>query len=564
MDEEKVKAIKEWEAPTKVSELRSFLGLANYYRWFIKGYSAKAAPLTDLLKKGKTWEWSKRCQFAFEWLKEAVTKEPVLALPNHTKVFELQTDASDFAIGGLNDNERRYTVQEKEMIAVVHCLRTWRHYLLGSWFLIKTKNIATSYFQSQRKLSPKQARWQDFLAEFDYVMEYKPGKANLVTDALSRKAKLAAMSKAKGDILEGIKEGMEHDPLARKLLKLAESGQTQRFWVEDDLLYTKGQRVYVPKWNNLRKMIIRECQDIPWASHQGQRRTYTLVEASYYWPQMKEEVEAYVKTCLVCQQDKVENQLPAGLLEPLPIPAHPWESVSMDFITCLPRSEGCGSIMVMVDRFSKYATFVASPADCTMEEATRLFLKNVVKYWGLPKVIVSKRDPKFTGKFWTELFKLLGSELHFSTSFHPQIDGQTKRVNALLECYLWHFVSANQTDWARLLDVAQFLYNLMRSEATNQSPFEIAIGQQPLTPLALAADYKGRSPLAAQVARSWNEEVDVARSYLDKAGRKMKKWADKRRRPKEYNLGDMVMLKLLPQQFKSFRKVHKGLIRRYE
>ncbi|KAK3037385.1 hypothetical protein RJ639_030483 [Escallonia herrerae] len=126
-----------------------------------------------------------------------------------------------------------------------------------------------------------------------------------------------------------------------------------------------------------------------------------------------------------------------------------------------------------------------SPADCTAEEAARLFLKNVVKYWGLPKVIVSDRDPRFTG-------------------------------------------------------------------------------QQPLTPLTLAGDYKGRSPLAAQVTRSWNEQADVARSYLDKAGRKMKKWADKRRRPKEYNLGDMVMLKLLRQQFKSFRKVHKGLIRKYE
>ncbi|KAK3013710.1 hypothetical protein RJ639_009801 [Escallonia herrerae] len=196
--------------------------------------------------------------------------------------------------------------------------------------------------------------------------------------------------------------------------------------------------------------------------------------------------------------------------------------------------------------------------------SSSVILKNVVKYWGLPKVIVSDRDPRFTGKFWMELFKLLGSELHFSTSFHPQTDGQTERVNALLECYLRHFVSANQTDWARLFDVAQFSYNLMRSEATNQSPFEIGIGQQPLTPLTLAGDYKGRSPLAAQVARSWNEQADVARSYLDKAGRKMKKWADKRRRTKEYNLGDMVMLKLLPQQFKSFRKVHKGLIRKYE
>ncbi|KAK3024703.1 hypothetical protein RJ639_042925 [Escallonia herrerae] len=157
-----------YEARKKLRELKHKSSIHDY------GYSANAAPLMDLLKKGKAWEWSKRCQTAFEGLKEAVTEEPVLALPDHTKVFELQTDASDFAIGGvlmqeghpiafesrkLNDTERRYTVQEKEMTAVVHCLRTWRHYRLGSQFLIKTDNIATSYFQSQRKLSPKQARW---------------------------------------------------------------------------------------------------------------------------------------------------------------------------------------------------------------------------------------------------------------------------------------------------------------------------------------------------------------------------------------------------------------------
>ncbi|RVW69261.1 Retrovirus-related Pol polyprotein from transposon 17.6 [Vitis vinifera] len=168
-----------WDPPTKVPQLRSFLGLVNYYRRFIKGYSARAAPLTDLLKKNKAWEWDERCQQAFENLKKAVTEE-VLALPDHTKVFEVHTDASDFAIGGvlmqdrhpiafesrkLNDTERRYTVQEKEMTAIIHCLRTWRHYLLGSHFIVKTDNVATSYFQTQKKLSPKQARWQDFLAD---------------------------------------------------------------------------------------------------------------------------------------------------------------------------------------------------------------------------------------------------------------------------------------------------------------------------------------------------------------------------------------------------------------
>ena len=195
----------------------------------------------------------------------------------------------------------------------------------------------------------------------------------------------------------------------------------------------------------------------------------------------------------MCQQDKVEQRQPRGLLEPLPIAERPWDGFTMDFIIGLPKLEDNGSIIVVVDRFSKYATFIAAPIDCTAEETTRLFLKHVVKYWGLPKYIINDRDPRFIGKFWTELFKLMGLELHFSTSFHPQTDGQTERLNDLLKLYLRHFVSANQKDWVQLLDIAQFSYNLQMSEATNKSPFKLVIGQQPLTPHTLTIGYTGRS-----------------------------------------------------------------------
>ena len=169
---------------------------------------------------------------------------------------------------------------------------------------------------------------------------------------------------------------------------------------------------------------------------------------------MRDDVEAYVKTCLVCQQDKIEQNLPAGLLDPLPIPSRPWESISMDFIVGFPKVDGFGSIMVVVDRFSKYGVFIPATKNCPAEEAAQLFFKNVVKYWGLPQSIISDRDGRFTGKFWTELFKLLGTNLRFSTSFHPQTDGQTERINGLLELYLRHYVSATQRDWPKLLDVA--------------------------------------------------------------------------------------------------------------
>ncbi|RVW72184.1 Transposon Ty3-I Gag-Pol polyprotein [Vitis vinifera] len=497
MDDSKVKAIQEWDPPTKVPQLRSFLGLVNYYRRFIKGYSGRATPLTDLLKKNKAWEWDERCQQAFEDLKKAVTEEPVLALPDHTKVFEL------------NDAERRYTVQEKEMTVIIHCLRTWRHYLLGSHFIVKTDNVATSYFQTQKKLSPKQA---------------------------SRKVELASMtSQPQGDIIDLLREGLQHDPVAKSLIALAHEGKTKRFWVEDGLLYTKGRRLYVPKWGNIRRNLIKECHDTKWAGHPGQRRTRALLESAYYWPQIRDEVEAYVRTCLVCQQDKVEQRQPRGLLEPLPVAERPWDNVTMDFIIGLPKSEDSGSIIVVVDRFSKYATFIAAPTDCTAEETARLFLKHVVKYWGLPKFIISDRDPSFTRKFGRS-----SSSLWVRSFTSPQ------------------------KDWAKLLDIAQFSYNLQRSEATNKSPFELATGQQPLTPHTLTIGYTGRSPAAFKFAKGWHEQADIARSYLDKAAKKMKKWDDKKRRHTEYKVGDMVLVKLLPQQFKSLRPLHKGLVRRYE
>ncbi|KAE8736351.1 cytochrome P450 78A7-like [Hibiscus syriacus] len=546
LDRDKVRAIDEWQVPTKVTELRSFLGLANYYR------------------------------SAFDEIKLAMISEPVLVLPDHTKPFEVFTDASDVAIGGvlmqeghpvayesrkLNETERRYTVHEKEMTAVVHCLRTWRHYLLGSKFVVFTDNVANSYFLTQKKLSPKQARWQEFLAEFDLSLEHKPGKVNSVADALSRRCDMEFMSLPTGQMRERIKEGLSHDPIAPSLIELAKGGKTRKFWLDGGLLYARGHRLYVPQFEGLRKELMRECHDSKWAGHPGIHRTLALIAEHYYWPHMGNDVEAYVKTCLVCQQDKIEQRRPAGLLQPLPIPEKPWESLSMDFIVGLPVSDGFSSIMVVVDRFSKYGTFIPASKVCPAEEAARLFLKYVVKYWGVPKTIISDRDTRFTGRFWKELFKLMGSSLNFSTSVHPQMDGQTERVNALVETYLRHYVSATQRDWPKLLDVAQFSYNLQRSEATNQSPFEIVIGQQPLTPNAVVTGYQGPNPTAYQFAKEWQEQHELARACLHKAGKRTKKWADRKRRDVNFEVGDLVLAKLSGILRNPY---HKGLVRRYE
>ncbi|CAL5371561.1 unnamed protein product [Camellia sinensis] len=585
MDNRKVHAITDWQAPSKVTELRSFLGLANYYRKFIEGYSKKAAPLTDLLKKDRPWKWDESCQAAFDKLKVAVASEPVLRLPDFELPFELHTDASDKAIGGvlvqeghpvafesrkLNDAEKKYSAHEKEMTAVVHCLQIWRVYLLGTKFMVLTDNVANTFFKTQKKLSPRQARWQEFLEEYDFEWRHKPGRHNQVADALSRKEivdYVAAISNIETQLLERIRASAAIDSEYQRLVQQVKDGTVRRYWLENDLLHGKGDRLYVPSVGGLRLELLRETHDPQGAGHPGQQRMMALLSRSYCWPKMEDDVEAYVKTCLVCQLDKTERKKAAGLLQPLPIPTKPWVSVSMDFISGLPKVNGMRSVMVVVDRFSKYAVFIPAPHACPADVAADLFYKYVVKYFGLPEDIVSDRDTRFTGRFWTVLFNLMGSELKFSTANHPQTDGQTERMNALLEEYLRHYVTASQRNWVDLLDSAQFCYNLHRSSATGMSPFELATGQQPLTPHEVARTGSGgRCPAAYRFARAKQDMLDEAQDSLAKASKRMKKYADKGRRPLEFKVGDKVLLKLTPQIWKkiSSKTAHRGLVPKYD
>ncbi|KAL0340046.1 UNVERIFIED_CONTAM: Transposon Tf2-12 polyprotein [Sesamum radiatum] len=391
MDPKKVQAIEEWRPPSDVHDLRSFLGLANNYRRFVKGYFEIARPMTDLLKKTETWDRTPQCQVAFDNLKRAMVTDPVLALPDMSKSFTMETDASDFALGGvlmqdshpvtfesrkLKNVERRNSVHEKELLAVVHCLRLWRHYLLGSPFMAGTLAgiaVGVSFCvgvpgrlqQSCGRRPEPQGRFGDFGS----------------VAALSSSAVATSVRDRARELLPG-------DPTAQGLVHLIEQGKAQQFWLEDGLLMTKENCLYVPKGGDLRKSLISECHDTLWAEHPREKRTYALVPRVYYWPHMRDDVETYVCTCLICQQNKADHQKKAGLLQPLPIPMRPWESISMDYISGLPKVGDLGSIIVVVDCLSNYATFIAAPKHVTAEGTTHLFFKHVVKYWGLPKDIV--------------------------------------------------------------------------------------------------------------------------------------------------------------------------------
>ncbi|KAL0388132.1 UNVERIFIED_CONTAM: Retrovirus-related Pol polyprotein from transposon.6 [Sesamum radiatum] len=226
MDRKKVQAVMDWGIPSKMADLRSFLGLANYYRRFIKGYSKIVNPLTDLLRKDQKWEWTVACEDAFKLLKQAISSQPVLKLPQFDRPFEVQVDASDRALGGV-------LVQDKHPVAFESRKLKMQSY--GTKFTVVTDNVANTYFKTQRKLSPKQARWQEFLGEFDFEWVHRPGKHNDVADALSRKLVeeyVAALTVVESDFLDQIRESSKTDVGYLKLVEQVKSGLIRKYWLD--------------------------------------------------------------------------------------------------------------------------------------------------------------------------------------------------------------------------------------------------------------------------------------------------------------------------------------------
>ncbi|MCO5600903.1 hypothetical protein L7F22_055020 [Adiantum nelumboides] len=239
----------------------------------------------------------------------------------------------------------------------------------------------------------------------------------------------------------------------------AEMNMFASYTVMDELLYYLD-RICVPHNGALRKILIQEHHEVPFAAHPGINKTYRLLSATYFWPQMQQDVIKYVKACHSCQIMKASRQLPQGLLQPLPVPKERWESISMDFITTLPRtSKGNAQILVIVDRFSKMAHFIPCKKAASAPDIASLFVQHIFRIHGLPRSIISDRDPKFTGHFWTSLFKSLGTNLLFSSAYRPQTDGQTERVNQILEEMLRHYIPNRLASWEEYLPLVEFAYN---------------------------------------------------------------------------------------------------------
>ncbi|KAJ3684022.1 hypothetical protein LUZ61_013186 [Rhynchospora tenuis] len=569
-DPRKVEAMLQWPKPKTVRELRGFLGLTGYYRRFVQNYGTIAKPLTNQLKKN-AFEWGTEADEAFDRLKQAMVTAPTLAMPDFTKPFILETDASDKGIGAVLMQGRNpiafmsksigvknqgLSTYEKEFLALLTAVQKWRHYLVGAPFTIRTDQISLKHLLEQRVNHMMQHKGLCKLMGLDYKIEYKKGIENKVADALSRKPILEELpTEEKKEVnaiselvpvwVEEIRKSYEGDTWIQKISdKTGQDSSEQKFQQHMGIWRYKG-RVCVGSAHNWRHKIIHEIHDTSIGGHSGILVTYKRLKSSFYWPNMKLDVYQYVKECDNCQQNKVENIKPPGLLQPLPIPEDAWNSVSMDFITGLPKSEGKEIILVVVDRLTKYAHFMSMKHPYKASDVAQLFLENVYKLHGLPQNIVSDRDPVFTSLFWQEIMGTLGVKLNMGTAYHPQSDGQTERVNQCIEGYLRSMLLNQPKQWTKWLSLAEFWYNTNYYSSLKTTPFQALYGYAP-PQLPLGVPPKCSVEGVGDVLRKRHQWIMELREQLKKSQDRMKKFADERRSERKFKVGDWVYLKLQP------------------
>src|ERR1051325_8871525 len=261
---------------------------------------------------------------------------------------------------------------------------------------------------------------------------------------------------------------------------------------------------------------------------------------------MGRDIYKYIQTCDMCQRNKGTNQSPAGLLQPLDIPGRRWEQITMDFIVQLPLTrQKHDAIVVFVDRMTKRAYFQPTTTNATAPEIADIFFNTIFRNHGLPKVIVSDRDTKFTSKFWKALFKQLDTKLAMSTAFHPQTDGQTERMNRTLEQMLRIYTNYAQDDWDKLLTIAEFAYNNSVQSSIGYTPFELDCGQAPNTPSNLINLHPTNVEATDNFLNRWDNMMKIAQDNLSLAQQKQQKYADQHRRHSKFDKGQKVLLSSL-------------------
>ena len=403
------------------------------------------------------------------------------------------------------------------------------------------------------------------LAQFDFTVTYLPGRANLVADALSRRSWLTAVELADSSVEEeGVYRTAIDDGFMSELLAAAEAdewyarhkqdaaaGLRPDFLSEGAWLYrlpTRGHmQLVIPDAAGIKRELLYEAHDAMSAGHMGVDKTYRRILEHFWWPRVYTDVLEYVTSCPECQVSKANNAKQEGLLKPLAIPDQPWESVSLDILSGLPKTSAphkFDAMAVFVCRLTKMVRLAPMRKATKAPEFAKLFLNTVFRSHGLPKELVSDRDPRFVSRFWKSMFAALGTKLCKSSAYHPQTDGQTERANRTVLQILRTQIAEKQNTWADALPFVEFAYNSSVHAGSKYSPFMLNQGYQPHVPAALIDErrLKSKNPTVQGRLEKMRTVLKEAKGNLEKARVRMEDKANRARRKASYKVGDRALL----------------------
>uniref|UniRef100_A0A5S6Q0Y0 RNA-directed DNA polymerase n=1 Tax=Trichuris muris TaxID=70415 RepID=A0A5S6Q0Y0_TRIMR len=606
-DASKCAAVERWHPPRCLTELRQFLGLASYYRRFVKNFAAIAAPLHRLLRKDSKWVWNQDCEQAFQQLKRNLLSAPVLRLPDFTKTFILDVDASGEGLGAvlsqcfadgehpiayasrtLSKPERRYCATRRELLALVWGTKHFRPYLYGARFITRTDHNCLVWLNSFREPEGQTARWLERLAEFDMEIRHRPGRLHDNADALSRPLcpqcgkQLVSIDCAQvclpppqndmrdaqdtDDEIKLLKDWIRNDNWPSRCPEGA-SRNLRILWGQKDALFL-DDGILLRRWDDCSRQQPRRLIVVPsrkqaqvlsglhdgvGGGHFGKQRTLAKARSRFYWPGMAKDVDLWCKSCDVCAHRKGyrRNRLP---LQPLPV-GYPFQRVGIDFLGPLPTTtNGKRYVLAVCDYFTKWTEAYATE---NMEATTvaKLLIDNYITRFGPPESVHSDQGHNFEALLMTELFRLLDVKKTRTTPYHPQSNGLVERFNRTLLDTLAAIAKDFPDRWDDMLPWATFAYNTSNHETTGISPFLALFGREARLPIDLqydlpASDNTESVTIYVQELRKNLEHVHAAvLQHLHAKQQGQKTYYDRRRYGDPFQNGDRVWL-AVPQKGK--------------
>ena len=565
---DKTKAVRNFPVPKNVREVRSFLGLASFYRRLVPKFAQIAKPMSELLRKEAPFVWSERQQTAFENLKHILCSEQVLAYPNFDSQFILTTDASKVAVAAIlsqvqdgverpisfasrqmNQSEQNYSATEAEMLSVTWAIRHFRCYLYGKRFLLRTDHAALKYMHNFAGNNSRLLRWSLRLSEFDFTVEHRPGTQIRHADALSR-----AVQSVGHDIelpADVVKTAQEGDEFCRSLKPGTAKSKSEYFEDEGGLVFRRRKngehQLVVPL--SLTQKVIKMNHDPVTVAHPGRSRTLDILCLRFYWPGMRRHVEEYVKNCHACQRLKPRHEFKAPLGDVME-PTRPWEVVAIDVCGPFPTTPNTNRyLLTFLDHLTKYAEAVPITS-MTAQECARAYATHVIARHGASSKLLSDQGRNFTSAFFRETCKILGVKQLFTTAYHPQGNGCLERWHKSLCEGLSHYVNACGNNWDTLVPFYLMAYRNTPHGTTKYSPFYMLHGREMVLPTMQSLRAKlppeiretDHAPRLENLKSKLRTAYKLARDHGRKSHAANKRYYDRNAREREFAVGDMVYL----------------------